>query len=367
MLPYTISQTLLAFALLAPSDGPASTTPVTTAEVTAETETTAATAIPVNTEGLDPYRVWTLRLTAATNATNDDPTRDAADLAKLLDEAPSYASTLSRDDPARTQRNDGLLALARAHLVLGNQNAAIATMDEALRSAGSDPLRVDRYGPGLTELYNQRIAALDQAGTGSIHIKCLSPCRVYLNEHPAPSMASGLWVGPYRVHIESSDGSYPAIDHIIIAEAGKVITLNFPGAVADDVPEGPATPLALTNGPTKKDTSRANKKTKRILPRWLEVTAIVGGAAAAGAGAFLLVAHSRCAGDLQFKPTAQNPGTCPDIYKTQIGGIAAISAGAAFFAGGVITLAIDTKRTRNRREPDPLSGHSVMLGYSRRF
>ncbi len=363
MLSYTVSQTLLAFALLSPSSDAPSTAPVTTApEVAPE----VAPATPINTEGLDPYRAWTLRLTAAINATNDDPSRGAADLATLLDEAPPYASTLSRDDPARNQRNDGLLALARAHLVLGDQNAAIATMDEALRSAGRDPLRVDRYGPGLTELYNQRVAALDQAGKGSIHIKCLSPCRVLLNEHPAPSTASGLWVGPYRVHIESSDGTYPTIDQIVIAEAGGVATLNFPDAVADEVPEGPATPVALTNGPTK-DTSKSKKKTKRILPRWLEVTAIVGGAAAAGAGAFLLVAHSRCVGDLQFKPTVQDPGTCPDIYKTQIGGIAAISAGAAFFAGGVITLSIDNKRTRNRRESDPLSGRSVMLGYSRRF
>ncbi len=366
MLPY-IPQTFLAFALLAPSSDAPATTPVTIAD-TAPATSPPATATSSGTEGLDPFRAWTLRLTAAIDTTNDDPTRGAAELAAMLDEAPSYVSTLSRDDPARNQRNDGLLALARAHLVLGDHEAAIAMMDEALRSAGRDPLRVDRYGPGLTELYRQRTAALDQAGKGSIHIKCLTPCRVFLNEHPAPSNASGLWVGPYRVHVESSDGAYPAVDQIIIAEAGEVATLNFPDAVADPpVTEGPTTPAPLPLSPSKDKKSRAKTKNKRVLPRWLEVTAIVGGAAAAGAGAFLLVANARCVGDLSFKPTPDNPGTCPDVYKTQIGGIAAISAGAAFFAGGVITLSIDNKRTRNRRTSDPLSGRSVMLGYTRRF
>ena len=366
MLPYIIPQTLFAFGLLAPSGGTPVTTPSTTAE-TAPESTAPAVAPTGGSEGLDPYRTWTLRLGAAIYASNDDPTRGVADLTALLSEAPPYASKLGRDDPARNQRNDALLALAQAHLVLGDQDAAIATMDEALRSAGQDPLRIDRYGPDLNQLYRQRVAALDQAGKGSIQINCRTSCRVFLDEHPAPSTASGLWVGPYRVHVESSDGTYPAVDQVIVVQAGEVATLNFPNAVAEPTPEGPRTPAPLTLDPSKEEQGQAKKKNKRVLPRWLEVTAIVGGTAAMGAGAFLLVANARCVGDLSFKPTPENPGTCTDIYKTQIGGITALSVGAAFLTGGVITLSIDAKRTRNQRKSDPPSGQSVMLGYTRRF
>jgi len=382
----TVSPSLLVFALLAPTSADADPSDdaaaesSTTAEAAQEPEATASDvatessdttpeAAPessppktIQSANLDAYSAWTIRIAAAIDATNDDPSRGAAELAAALDEAPGYAVELSNDDGARNERNSGLLALARAHLALGDESLAIATMDEALRSAGSDPLQVERYGPSLTDLYRQRVVALDQAGKGGIRVKCASPCRVYLNEHPAPASSSGLWVGPYRVHVESADDSQPATDAVVVvAEAGMEVKINYPSAV-----EGPATPAGLTNGPGEPGPD-AVKKPRRVLPRWLEVTAIVGGAAAVGAGTFFYLANSRCVGDFQTTPTAEMPGTCSDIYRSKIGGLAAIGAGAAFFAGGVITLSIDESRARRRRKSDGPTDRTVMIGYTRRF
>ncbi len=379
-----VSTTLLALALLAPSadtapGDDAATEPSTTAEAAApevppgdvateesapppEAAPDASPPKTIQSANLDAYSAWTIRVAAAIDATNDDPSRGAAELAAALDQAPGYAVELSNDDGARTERNSGLLALARAHLALGDEPSAIATMDEALRSAGSDPLQVERYGPSLTDLYRQRVAALDQAGKGGIRVNCASPCRVYLNEHPAPARSSALWVGPYRVHIESADGSQPAADMVVVvAEAGMEVAINYPSTV-----EGPATPAGLTNGPGEPGPD-AVKKPRRVLPRWLEVTAIIGGAAAVGAGTFFYLANSRCVGDFQTTPTAEMPGTCSDIYRSKVGGLAAIGAGAAFFAGGVITLSIDESRARRQRKTEGPSDRTVMIGYTRRF
>jgi hypothetical protein len=311
---------------------------------------------------LDPYSEWTLRLDAAIQATNDDP-GNATELAELLDQAPGFTTTLANDDAARNDRNTGLLALARAYLVNDARDKAVATMDEALRSAGNDPLDVDRFGPSLGELHRERVAALDNAGKGTIKVDCAAPCRVYLNEHPAPAHASGLWVGPYRVHVESSTDAYPAHDEVVVVgQSGQVVQVAFPAGF-----EGPARPDPLTNGPGEDD-EPAVKKPKRMMPRWLEVTAIVGGLAAAGAGTFLFLANDRCVGDLQTTPTPTMPGTCSDIYDSRVGGLAAIGAGAAFFAGGVITLSIDESRVRRARKADAApDGRTVMVGYTRRF
>ncbi len=377
----TVHSTLLALALLTPSpdtdgaddaakDSPATAesaesepaTPADTGESSApEAAPESAAPRTIQSENLDPYSAWTIRVAAAIDATNEDPSRGAAELAAALDQAPGFPVELSNDDGARNERNAGLLALARAHLALGDEASAIATMDEALRSAGSDPLQVERYGPSLTDLYRQRVAALDQAGKGGIRVTCANPCRVYLNEHPAPARSSGLWVGPYRVHVESSDGSLPPTDTVVVvAEAGMEVKLNYPSTA-----EGPAAPAGLTNGPGQADPEV--RKPRRILPRWLEVTAMVGGAAAVGAGTFLYLANSRCVGDLQTTPTADMPGTCSDIYRSRVGGLAAIGAGAAFFAGGVITLSIDESRARRERKSDGPNGRTVMVGYTRRF
>ncbi|MCA9661639.1 MAG: hypothetical protein KC486_25090, partial [Myxococcales bacterium] len=223
------------------ADSPSETDAAAAAEPAEAPTSAAPTPLPNN---LDPYSEWTLRLDAAIQATNDDP-GGATELAGLLDQAPGFAGSLANDDAARNDRNTGLLALARAYLVNDARDKAVATMDEALRSAGNDPLDVDRFGPSLADLHRERVAALDHAGKGTIKVDCAAPCRVYLNEHPAPAHASGLWVGPYRVHVESSTDAYPAHDEVVVvAQAGQVVQVGFPPGT-----EGPARPDALTNGP----------------------------------------------------------------------------------------------------------------------
>ncbi len=337
-----------------------------------ESSSTATSPLPPKTmppqgSGLNPYSDWAVRLAAAIDATNDRP-EHAPNLALLLSEAPTFTEALGDDAAGRRRRNDGLLTLARAYLVGGDKSRAAETMDDALRSAGSDRLDAERYGPSLAALHRTRKAELTGAGNATIKIDCATPCRVFINEHPAPAYSRNLLIGAYRVRIVSSTGAHPPGDEVVIAEAGQVHHITFPLA-----PEGPALLSVKPASPPVSDTNDTKRHPRsqhsgRTLPRWVEITAVVGGTALAGAGTFLLLAEDRCIGDVQALPTAAAPAGCPNVYGGRTLGIAMIGAGAAVVAGGVLTLSIDESRLRRRPRTDAaVPVQRFMIGYSRRF
>ncbi|MCB9569753.1 MAG: hypothetical protein H6710_21465 [Myxococcales bacterium] len=358
---------LLALALFAPEgeSEPAAGEPTLSASDDDAAEAPAparatASASPGST--IDPFNAWKLRLSAAVDATNEDPAAGVDELRGALAEAPKFTVELASDDAARSERNEGNLSLSRALLTLGDAEAAATAMDSALRDAGNDPLSPQRFGPSLADLHRQRLAALDAQGRGTIRVECALPCRVFINEHPAPAHAGGLFLGRYRVRIEaSSGGEAPYTADLELGPDAREVRLPFPAQAA----EGPADANLPIDAPTA---GKRGKKGRRALPRWLEITSIVGGAAAVGAGVFLLRMDDYCVGDLSFKPSASMPGTCKDIYNTRIGAFTAIGAGAFFFAGGVITLSIDESRARRSRASEAApDSRTVMLGYTRRF
>ncbi len=310
------------------------------------------------------YDTWLLSLGAARDATNDDPVH-APTLALVLDEVPTFAHSLGDDAAGRHLRNEGLLALARAYLVSGDNSRARQTMNEAIRSAGGY-LDAKRYGPKLAALYRDRLVALTGAGGAAIKVDCRTPCRVFLNERPAAADSRHLPEGPYRVRIVATDAAHAPLDLPLLTQPGGSQHITFPA-----ISEGP-TPAASVNlakeaSPRRRADSMTRSR-RRTLPRWLEITAMIGGAAAVGTGAFLVLSEERCIGDRQTMPTSSSAGRCPRIYAAQYPGFALIGAGSFLFTGGLVTLSIDEILPKKDRQAVPQSPHRrMMLGYRRAF
>ncbi|MEZ4454148.1 MAG: hypothetical protein R3B09_32130 [Nannocystaceae bacterium] len=338
----------------APSPGP----------VEAEAEPSAAapssTTPPSDDLDLDPLTAWRLRLDSAIDLANEDPKAGADGLAAVLSEAPNFTVELANDPVVRAHRNHALLVLARAYLTLGDEHRAGETIFEAQRSAGADPLNPGRLGPSLTDFYNQQQHAASSGGRGGIAVECTTPCRVYLNEHPAPSSSNNLLLGPYRLVIVGTRGDgEPLRQTVALTNAGETAKINYPARAAE-----PAEP---TDPATRKKNARKAKRAGRMLPQWLEISAIVGGAAAIGAGAALVALDAGCVGQSNFKPSAQDPGTCTEIYNTRVGAFTAIGIGAFALLGGVITLSVDASRAKAAKNEPAADSRSVFIGYTRRF
>ena len=308
----------------------------------------------------DPFSDWLIALTSAVDATHDDPAAGAPRLAAALVDAASHTLALATDASARSRRGAALLSLSRAYLGLGDLPAASAAMDEALRAAGGEPLPADAYGPSLAQLHAERRAALEDAGRGAILVQCRTPCRVYLDERPAPAHARGILLGAYRLYVEATDPAIaPLRQEVALARADQELHILFPPPAA--APEGPLP----AEGPTPARPPKT--RPRRIAPLWLEGLAIAGGAAAVGAGGALLALDARCVGDPGVTPTPTEPGTCAEIYDTRVGGVASIGAGALVLLGGVVTLAVDGARARRSAVGARASRDGLHLGYALRF
>lgn len=370
------SRALLALAvaaapLLAHADEPAEAPEAadaapSTAAASPSAASPTATTSAADEPALDPFSAWRLRLASAVDLTNEDPAAGVDGLAAALAEAPRFTTELAGDAAARSDRNSALLALARGYLVQGDAERAAGAVFEAFVGAGADPLPVDRFGPSLADFVGQQRRALDSAGKAAITVECAVPCRVYLNERPSPAAAQGLALGTYRLYVEASTGAAaPLQEPVTLASAGETTRVVFPAG--SGAPEGPADDKAALAGKDDGKGKRARRST-RTLPRWLEITAIVGGAAAIGAGTALLLIDGKCSGDTSVTPTAENPGdpaTCAEIFDTRIGAYTAIGVGAFALLGGVVTLSVDASRARQaKREAGP---QAVMVGFTRRF
>lgn len=286
------------------------------------------------------------RVRTAQQMANDEPERGVVALRDALQLLQEFGPTLARDPEGQDARTMAQLTLTRALLAIEDADGARQAMDEAIRTSRGDPLPVKSFGPGLTALYRERSGVLGKLTTGAIAVECLVACRVYINERPAPERTDKLVPGSYRVWIESSDGSQPAIKHLVDVgnDEAPVAALKF-GSAPREQPDKPGT------GPDKPN------KAKRIMPRWAEIVLMSAGAAAIGTGAALWAIDGNCpdGGDPRVDPK------CPQVYVTKTAGIATLAAGGALFLTGTVLLTVDEVRIGRER------GSTVALTYTLRF
>jgi hypothetical protein len=255
---------------------------------------------------------------------DDYPSQGVAALREALAAFDEQSPELGADAEAQKVRARAQLTLARALLSANDATGARAAMDEAIRTARGDALPVKGFGPGLDALHRERTAVLEDNPRGSIEVHCSDPCRVLINGREASTSNDGLLAGRYRIHVTSMTGG--AIEPLSVT-----LDVNGTESIEWPVANAPA-PAAATPEP-KRDRNR-------ILPRWSEAVLVAAGAAAVGVGAVLIAIDGRC-------PGGSDPldvENCPEVYTTQMSGIATLAAGGAVFLVSGVLLTVDEVR-----------------------
>ncbi|WP_219908081.1 hypothetical protein [Enhygromyxa salina] len=199
-------------------------------------------------------------------------------------------------------------------------------MDEAIREAMGAEVRAELFGPSLTELYEQRVAALDELGRADLLVTCAKPCRIYINETAIPpDQTPNVPLGSYRVWVEDPTGELPRKREVVeLTEADEVYEVTF-------------APVVLPPS-----SSRPPSASPRIMPRGAEITLLVIGAGLTATGAVLAATNDTKVGPM-------------------IAGALSLAVGAGLGTCGAITLTID-ERARRRG-----AAHQATLTWTMQF
>ncbi len=295
---------------------------------------------PAKPEG-DAYQRALVALEEATVLANTDPEPGIVALSRALAALHQFAPLLAADPDALARRTLAQLTLARAKLARGDEIGAAESMDAALRELADPTLPTAGMGPSLTQLYEQRRAALREIGTASLRIECAVACRAYVDERPLadddqPVIEATLLLGRHRVWIASEDAAHdPLRATLELDEAG--ITLSYPPT------EAPPPRLPAEPGMPGADTpDHSSKPSKRVMPRWAELALLGSGSAGLIAGSTLWAIDSKCPGGVD----PHDIEACPELYDTRTAGIVLVTAGAAALLTGASLLIFDEARAR---------------------
>ncbi|KIG18237.1 hypothetical protein DB30_01346 [Enhygromyxa salina] len=257
----------------------------------------------------------------------EDPLASADALIEALAALTNYAPEVAASPSARDLRQLARLNLARTYMLAGKDDLAIETMDETIREAMGDEVNAGMFGPSLSDLYQQRMAALDERGRATLVVTCARPCRVYINETAAaPDEPPSLPLGSYRVWIEDATEDLPRRRVLVnLSEAEQVYEVDYAPL---PVPEAPAKP---------------EPKPDRIMPRGAELALIVLGAGLTATGAVLVAGNKH----LQVGP--------------MIGGVLGLAVGAGMLTSGSIALTVDERKLARG------TSHQATLSWNMRF
>jgi hypothetical protein len=279
---------------------------------------------------------------------NTDPTGAIETLRAALAELHDHAPRLAGDPAALELRTMAELALARALLANGEQEAAIAAVDAALEELAGASVKLDQLGPRFAALVEERQQVLSARGHAQLRVACAVPCRVYVDERSSGAAEpDGVWLplGPHRVWIEGEE-TEPLRTTLTLGDPDAQLSLAYPEAMA---------PAPTLIDPKQHDA--LPRPVRRVAPRWAEVSTLVIGSAAVVAGAVLFALDSKC----PRGASANDLDACPQLYDTATPGIALLAAGGATALLGGVLLVVDEVRLGNQR------GHELALTWTARF
>lgn len=198
--------------------------------------------------GLEPpplaatYEQACTDLESATHAMADvEPEAAIASLEAAIAAVAEHPSELLRDAATQEAIRRARVSLAWLHLARGDRAAAGAAMDEALRGAGGSPLPLSGLGPDIGKLHDERLAALESAGTATITVDC-EACDVLVDEHPAAT-SSEHYLGTHRVWLFDSLGTLePRFEVVTLDTVDAVATLVYRAAPQVSEPVEPPPP-----------------------------------------------------------------------------------------------------------------------------
>lgn len=283
---------------------------------------------------------------------NDNPAKFAEQLAEAI-AAMEADPSLVDDAEAQSQRQRALLTLARAYLKAGREDAAAAVMDRAIRTSLGQAVPAANFGPTLEALYVARRDALGEAST--LELTCPSACVFVVAGRTVE--AGELDVAPGEYAVQAGPDLAAALDaelRTISVGPGERETVAW----RPPPPPAPAIDTDALDGEGPVDEPDRDHDRDRMLPRWAEITGLVVGLGAVGAGVALLAIDGGCPGGED--PT--DPDACPDVYETTGAGAAALAVGGALAITSGVLLGIDEVRTRDGQRQARL-----FVGYTGRF
>ena len=259
--------------------------------------------------------------------------------------------------PAEVSTNlDALELLDRArmslvwlHLAAGDTSAAEQAMDAALRASRGHSRSAGNFGPMVRDLYDERLALLDQAGTAIVEVDCRIPCQVVVDERRSANPTEPLYLGPHSIWVSARQANVDDVQwtlyEVDLSASGMTELLVFQPAMdlqPSEVIEPPPPPAI-----------DAAKPKKRLLPRWAEIVAASLGAGLVVSGAVLLGLDGQCASEVA--------GQCKLRWENSARGAAILGVGGAVLLGSGALLTVDEVRVRGTK------AKQVMLTWTLRF
>ena len=293
------------------------------------------------------------QIDAANTAVNKDPEANIAQLEEAIEKLSEFGIELADDPEGREALELSRLNLARALLVVKQEDKASAIMDTTLIRAHGRDLPTKRFGPTLAKFAAKRLRTLEAFGTGTVEVNCATSCRVIIDEEVMGESSAPLFLGEHKVWIQSTDGSFETESYtVMLEEDGQVVRYDYP---KDGIPEEPlpaCEPVDVEPPPPPPPPP------KRILPRWASITVAVIGAGAAVAGGVMLGLDGSCPGGLDPEADAAD---CPQIYEGTVPGLVAIGIGSALTVAGSVVIAVDEVRVGKQK------GQQATIGWKMRF
>ncbi|NVB36489.1 hypothetical protein G6O69_01505 [Pseudenhygromyxa sp. WMMC2535] len=307
---------------------------------------------------------------SATLELNTDPERGGPHLRAAIDELAGYAPRLASDLRAQAMRMTAELSLARAELGRGEEQAARDTLDAALRGWGDQPLPIERLGPSLGALVDERRDALDAAGRGRLRIECSQPCEAFVDERAVEAGAAiELYLGEHRVYLRTAADEPDAAELlravVLLDEVDAEQVLRFPERPSE-APSPPPPRLRprppSDEGLGARDHDPAlgiidHPHPRRLAPRGAEIAVMAVGGVAMVAGVVLWAIDSTCPGGADPNDVI----ACPELYNTRAAGVVMTATGAATLLTGTVLLSVDEVRAGERRD------RSLSLHWRTRF
>jgi hypothetical protein len=164
-------------------------------------------------------------------------------LEKALHDVSLHPEDVPRDHTVSEPVLHGRLILAGLYLSTGNKAKASESMDAAIRTARDQALPAEAYGPQVDQLYRERKAALEAAGTATIAITCLVACEIVIEQRLLPDQSETLLLGTYSVWINATEADVkPMSRSIVLDEAGATIDVVFGKRESPQVEPTPGRP-----------------------------------------------------------------------------------------------------------------------------
>lgn len=319
-------------------------------------------ADPPDPASLAPAERVTADVTALLEGDATDSEATILGLRQALSRVEAHPFEIADDPSAHRIRVKALLRLAELLVQQGDEEAAAASIDEAIRVVRGDPLPAG-IDPKLEQLVFERLSDPRNAHRGSLHVRCKVPCRVVLDEREvgrgSEISARGIPLGRHRLRIRalSTPDATESAAVLLTADAPK----------HDAIFEGPPKPVIPIADPT--DTPQLKRRALVAtseawkMPRWTSIAGLAVGSALLASGALLLAFDGRCPDltDPKLEPH------CQSVLDTKWAGVGLAAGGGAMMVAFSITLGLgdarqraSTREKQTARRWTPRWGHPAM-------